>query len=106
MEVARKLDLADRYLNTVSTKYQLRAGLKEQAEATVSLFTKWDASGQNNLFEMQASWYELALAATYRRAGDLPNAITQYTNVIKVRALLSLSLSLPCSLRCLQYQWR
>lgn len=83
MEVARKLDLADRYLNTVSTKYQLRADQKEQAEATVSLFTKWDAAGQSNLYEMQASWYELELAAAYRRAGDLPNAITQYGNVIK-----------------------
>jgi peptide alpha-N-acetyltransferase len=83
MEVARKLDLADRYLNTVSTKYQLRADQKEQAEATVGLFTKWDAAGQSNLYEMQASWYELELAAAYRRAGDLPNAITQYGNVVK-----------------------
>jgi hypothetical protein len=33
---------------------------------------------------MQASWYELALAAAHRRAGDLPNAITQYGNVVKV----------------------
>jgi tetratricopeptide (TPR) repeat protein len=83
MEIARKLDLADRYLNTMSAKYQLRAGLKEHAEAVVGLFTKWDAAGQSNLYEMQASWYELALAAAYHRTGDLPNAITQYGNVLK-----------------------
>lgn len=43
-----------------------------------------DAAGQSNLYEMQASWYEIALARAYRKAGDLPNAITQYGNVIKV----------------------
>lgn len=40
MEIARKMDLADRYLNTKSTRYLLRAGLNEEATKTIALFTK------------------------------------------------------------------
>ena len=40
MEQARGLDLADRYLNTKSTRYLLRADRMEQAQKTIALFTK------------------------------------------------------------------
>lgn len=38
MEQARKMDLADRYLNTKTTKYLLRADKTEQALDTINLF--------------------------------------------------------------------
>lgn len=40
IEEARKLDLQDRFLNTKSAKYHLRAGLSEEAQALLGLFTK------------------------------------------------------------------
>lgn len=40
IEEARKLDGQDRFLNTKSAKYHLRAGLSEEAQAIFSLFTK------------------------------------------------------------------
>lgn len=40
IEQARKLDLQDRFLNTKSAKYHLRANLSEEAQALLGLFTK------------------------------------------------------------------
>jgi hypothetical protein len=36
----RKLDLADRYLNSICTKRMLQAGAHEEAERTIALFTR------------------------------------------------------------------
>lgn len=55
MEAARKLDLADRYINNKSTKYLLRCGKTEEALATIGLFTKHDGDPNHNLQEMQVS---------------------------------------------------
>jgi len=57
-ETARKMDLADRFLNTMSTRYALRADRRQVAESTVTLFTK-DGDNPNNLFDMQCMWYEI-----------------------------------------------
>ena len=57
MEEARNMDLADRYLNTKSTRYLLRANLQEDASKTIALFTK-DGENGSNLFDMQCVWYE------------------------------------------------
>jgi len=57
-EIARKMDLADRFLNTVSTRYALRADRRQVAESTVALFTK-DGDNPNNLFDMQCMWFEI-----------------------------------------------
>lgn len=40
IEEARKLDLQDRFLNTKSAKYHLRADLSEEAQSLLGLFTK------------------------------------------------------------------
>eukprot|EP01087_Luapelamoeba_hula_P012172 TRINITY_DN3380_c3_g1_i2.p1 TRINITY_DN3380_c3_g1~~TRINITY_DN3380_c3_g1_i2.p1 ORF type:complete len:936 (-),score=231.59 TRINITY_DN3380_c3_g1_i2:43-2850(-) len=81
-ERARSLDLADRYLNTKSTKYLLRADFRVQADSVVTLFTKDGPTG-NNLFEMQASWYELELGDSLYRSKQYGEALVQYTNVEK-----------------------
>lgn len=40
MDQARKIDLADRYLNTKTTKYLLGADKFEDAEKMISIFAK------------------------------------------------------------------
>jgi peptide alpha-N-acetyltransferase len=55
MDAARKLDLADRYINNKCTKYMLRAGRVEDARATAALFTREEAGEpEQHLKEMQA----------------------------------------------------
>jgi len=87
MNQVRLLDLADRFLNTKSTKYFLRADKLKDAEETVMLFTKQD-NGLTNLFDMQCMWYELEYGASCRRTGDLGMAIKKFLDVEKVRAPL------------------
>eukprot|EP00698_Gefionella_okellyi_P005500 TRINITY_DN15029_c0_g1_i1.p1 TRINITY_DN15029_c0_g1~~TRINITY_DN15029_c0_g1_i1.p1 ORF type:complete len:739 (+),score=130.85 TRINITY_DN15029_c0_g1_i1:209-2218(+) len=79
-EEARKLDLADRYLNNNAAKYLLRAGRIEQAEHTMTLFTK---HGDTSLYEMQCMWYELESGAAYVRAGSYGKALKKYHAVDK-----------------------
>lgn len=67
MEECRKLDLADRYLNTKSTIFLMNADRVEQADATVELFIT-DADGNKvSLSEMQCVWYEQGAADSYLR---------------------------------------
>lgn len=40
MDEARLLDLQDRFLNTKVGKYRLRAGMEEEAQEVLGLFTK------------------------------------------------------------------
>lgn len=79
LDEARKMDLADRYMNTKCVKYFLRAGRLTEAEDLVYLFTRdGNKGGIQALYEMQASWYELESADTFLRAGDLSKALKRY----------------------------
>jgi len=82
MDQARKLDTADRYLNTKATRYMLRANAVDEAQKTIALFTK-DGDQVSNLFDMQCMWYELEIAAAYRRLGDFGKALKNFTSVDK-----------------------
>ena len=82
MDEARKMDLADRYLNTKATRYMLRAGQPALAQTTVALFTK-DGDQKSNLFDMQCMWYELELAGCYQRMGDFGRARKNFGSVDK-----------------------
>lgn len=63
-ETARKLDLADRFVNGVAVRALFRAGRCEEAAATASLFTR-EGEHTNNLYDMQATWYETAAGIAY-----------------------------------------
>lgn len=54
-EQARCMDLADRFINTFSTRYQIKNGHCVAAEATLMLFCKSDEYGP----ALQTNWYAL-----------------------------------------------
>ncbi|SCU78894.1 LANO_0A04390g1_1 [Lachancea nothofagi CBS 11611] len=65
----RKLDFQDRFINTKTVKYYLRANLIEKAVEVVSIFTKNDGSvnGVMDLHLMEGSWYVAEEAESYYR---------------------------------------
>lgn len=84
-EMARVLDTADRWLNTVTVRYALRAGLHEEAEQRLGLFAKADEA-TINVFEMQHQAYMVQLARCHRRAGRIGHALKLCAEVEKVYA--------------------
>ena len=82
MEVARKMDLADRYLNTKSTRYLLRANMLDDATKTIALFTK-DGDNVSNLFDMQCMWYELEVAHCHLMQADYGRALKNFSSIEK-----------------------
>ncbi|EKX40411.1 hypothetical protein GUITHDRAFT_158303 [Guillardia theta CCMP2712] len=81
-EIARKMDLADRFLNTMSVKYMLRADRRQPAEGTVTLFSK-DGDNPNNLFDMQCMWYEIEFGRSCLRSRLYGKALKKLTAVNK-----------------------
>jgi hypothetical protein len=55
-EEARKLDLADRFLNARSSRYLIRIDELKQAHDTMLLFSK--EGEELNVHDMQCMWYE------------------------------------------------
>lgn len=62
---ARKLDLADRYLNNKSIKYALYEDLTEEADILIRLFLRDPTDG--NAYDLQTLWFEVALAESFIR---------------------------------------
>mmetsp|Transcript_27403 Transcript_27403/g.56089 ORF Transcript_27403/g.56089 Transcript_27403/m.56089 type:complete len:854 (+) Transcript_27403:193-2754(+) len=81
-ETARCMDLADRFLNTMSVRYALRADRRQLAESIVSLFTK-DGDNPNNLFDMQCMWYEIEFGQNCLRTRAYGKALKKLTAVDK-----------------------
>jgi len=78
MEEARSLDLADRYLNTLSVKYYLRASKIEDARKILSIFSKLEPEPvpySNNIIDMQVIWYEQEEALSFLRKGEVEKAL-------------------------------
>lgn len=75
--VARTLDLQDKYLNGKAAKYLFRAGNIEAAESTMQLFYK--ASPVNDAFlvalDSQCAWYELEVGNAFLNKGDYISAL-------------------------------
>ncbi|KAJ7234648.1 NMDA receptor-regulated protein 1-domain-containing protein [Mycena haematopus] len=82
---ARLLDGQDRFLNTKSAKYRLRAGMVEEANALLGLFTKKDAPSPGaDLEDMQSLLYLVEEADARNRNGHLGPALKKYMAVSKV----------------------
>lgn len=79
---ARKEDLSDRFVNTKSTKYALRADNVPQAESWISLFTRdGDTGGVQALYDMQCIWYELEAAESHLRCSEIAPALKKFMAV-------------------------
>ncbi|KAI6002990.1 NMDA receptor-regulated protein 1-domain-containing protein [Pisolithus albus] len=85
MDEARKLDGQDRFINTKSGKYRLRAGMIDEAEEIFGLFTRKGAATPGaDLTEMQALHYLVEVGDAYRRIGKLNLALKKYYTIQKV----------------------
>ncbi|KAK7046670.1 NMDA receptor-regulated protein 1-domain-containing protein, partial [Favolaschia claudopus] len=85
IEEARVLDGQDRFLNTKSAKYRLRAGMVDEASALLGLFTKKDAPSPGaDLEDMQSLFYLIEEADSHNRNGNLALALKKYMAVNRV----------------------
>jgi tetratricopeptide (TPR) repeat protein len=84
-DIARKLDLQDRYVNGKAAKYWLRAGDIEVADRVIALFLKTSPVDETylNMYEMQNAWYEIELGDAYMLRDDPLNALKAYRMVAK-----------------------
>jgi tetratricopeptide (TPR) repeat protein len=78
LEKGRELDLQDRYINNQTAKYMLQAGKDEEALKRIALFTKHEGNPEQNLYDMQCSWYELESAASLARKEDWGRSLKKY----------------------------
>lgn len=83
LDRARRLDLADRYLNVETVKCALRCGRIDDARQKVLLFLRDDEKLSRALNDLQMAWYQLEAADMHRRNGDLGSALRLYTSVDK-----------------------
>ncbi|KAH3764695.1 N-terminal acetyltransferase A complex auxiliary subunit NAA15 [Pelomyxa schiedti] len=80
---ARRLDYADRYLNTRATKYLLRADRSTIAIATIALFLKEGENTLATLTDMQCMWFENELSKCYVRLGQNSRALKNLVATMK-----------------------
>ena len=78
VDQGREKDLQDRYINNLTTKFFLQAGMEKEAVDRISLFTKHEGNARQNLFDMQCSWFELEYGACMARKKSWGPALKQY----------------------------
>lgn len=82
LDLGRDLDRQDRYINNQTTRYMLMAGMEDVALERISMFTRHEGNPEQNLFDMQCSWYELELAACLRRKEHWGRSLKKYCKCI------------------------
>ncbi|XP_045884317.1 N-alpha-acetyltransferase 16, NatA auxiliary subunit isoform X3 [Meles meles] len=75
MAEAQSLDTADRFINSKSAKYMLRANMIKEAEEMCSKFTREGTSAMENLNEMQCMWFQTECISAYQRLGRYGDAL-------------------------------
>ena len=81
LDKGRELDKQDRYINNQTTKYMLLANREDTALERISLFTRHEGRPEQNLFDMQCTWFELDLAACLARKGDYGRSLKKYSKL-------------------------
>ncbi|KAF5093133.1 hypothetical protein D0Z03_002538 [Geotrichum reessii] len=86
LEKARASDTADRFVNSKTGKYLLRANKIEEAIKTLSLFTKNDAngSGVRDMHDMQSLYCLIELAEAHKRVGDYGPSLKSFEGIYNV----------------------
>lgn len=79
VDAGRDLDHQDRYINNLTTKTFLRAGRDEEAAKRIAMFTREEQPPEQNLYDMQCTWYELELADCLRKKGELGKSLRKYS---------------------------
>ena len=83
-DVARVLDTQDRYLNAKCGRYMIRCGKLERAMSILTMFAKDNHNDLgNNLYDMQAMWYELERGNYHLSQQDMPAAIRFFRAIEK-----------------------
>src|SRR4051812_44768908 len=82
MDIARRLDTQDRYLNTKCVRYALRADQLKAAEDTVQLFLR-EGEGLKALEDLQVCWYENNTAELHIRAKQYGRALKKLRSIDK-----------------------
>lgn len=88
LDHGRELDRQDRYINNQTTKYLLQAGKEDEALQRISLFTRHEGNAEQNLYDMQCSWYELELASCLAKKGKLGPSLKKYGTFYWFRSVL------------------
>lgn len=65
VDAGRDLDRQDWYINNQATKTLLRAGRMEDARKRIAMFTRHEGNPEQNLYDMQCTWYELEVAGSW-----------------------------------------
>lgn len=86
MQEAQQTDSQDRFVNSKTGKYLLRANEIEEAIKTISLFTRNDSSGSGvqDMHDMQALYFLVEQAEAYKRVGKPGLALKRYEGIFKV----------------------
>ncbi|CBZ54448.1 putative N-terminal acetyltransferase complex subunit NARG1 [Neospora caninum Liverpool] len=80
-EIARSLDLADRFLNTKACCYLLRVNRAEEAETVAKLFSR--QSDADGLHSMQCMWFEQKTGKCHLRNNSIGPALYEFNAVLK-----------------------
>ena len=80
-EECRKLDLADRYLNSFCVRQMMLAGKYAYGEQLAAMFAR-DGDQATNLYDMEATWFELAAAKCHIRGKKFGRALKYYHAVL------------------------
>ncbi|KAI7862607.1 NMDA receptor-regulated protein 1-domain-containing protein [Spinellus fusiger] len=83
MNQGRQLDLQDRFINSKCAKYMMRAGHIEEAEKTISLFTRRDVSTLQDLIDMQCQWFSTEEGLAYADKKEYGKALKRFHTVDK-----------------------
>ena len=83
LDKGREMDMSDRYINNQTTKYLLQAGKEDEALKRIALFTRHEGNPEQNLYDMQCSWYELELAECLLRKGERGKSLKKFSAVAK-----------------------